>query len=177
MSRTQKTRSCDHPNCKADGTCRAPKSRKLDDYYWFCQKHAAEYNKSWNYYDGLSFEEIEAETRADETWRTQTFKFGLNLKSALKDGRIDDPHGVFEKLFKASMRPTKKSIVLSAKHTAAIELLGLSYPFTEAALKSAYKKHAKIHHPDLNRGSKKSEEKFKQISAAFATLKILITKK
>ena len=43
------TRICDHPDCEEAGTCRAPKDRSLRDYYWFCQKHVAQYNKNWDF--------------------------------------------------------------------------------------------------------------------------------
>jgi DnaJ-class molecular chaperone len=44
--------------------------------------------------------------------------------------------------------------------------LGLKRDATQAQIKSAYLKLAKKHHPDLNPGDKKSEELFKNISAA-----------
>src|SRR5258708_13907914 len=48
-------RVCDHHGCRAAGSTRAPKSRDLpDDHYWFCQAHAAEYNRSWNFFAGMS---------------------------------------------------------------------------------------------------------------------------
>ena len=44
--------------------------------------------------------------------------------------------------------------------------LGVKRDATAAQLKSAYLKLAKKHHPDLNPGDKKAEERFKSISAA-----------
>jgi len=46
------------------------------------------------------------------------------------------------------------------------ETLGLKRDATAAQIKSAYLKLAKKHHPDLNPGDKKAEERFKAISAA-----------
>jgi DnaJ-class molecular chaperone len=46
------------------------------------------------------------------------------------------------------------------------DTLGVKADATEAQIKSAYLKLAKKHHPDLNPGDKKAEERFKSISAA-----------
>ncbi len=41
---------------------------------------------------------------------------------------------------------------------------------TEDEIRKAYKKLAKKHHPDLNPGDKEAENRFKEISAAYALL-------
>jgi DnaJ-class molecular chaperone len=46
------------------------------------------------------------------------------------------------------------------------EILGVKNDATAAQIKSAYLKLAKKHHPDLNPGDKRAEERFKAISAA-----------
>ena len=58
-------KKCDKPGCGKAGTCRAPKSRDLKDYWFFCQEHAAEYNKNWNYYADMTPDEIEADPYYD----------------------------------------------------------------------------------------------------------------
>src|ERR1700716_3332234 len=52
-------RACDHPGCMKPASARAPKSRDmLNEHYWFCQPHAAEYNRNWDFFAGLSEAEI-----------------------------------------------------------------------------------------------------------------------
>src|SRR5574344_1007543 len=60
-------KKCDFKGCTKAGVCRAPKSRNLNEYYWFCKEHAGEYNKNWNYYAGMSNDEIE------QDWERETF--------------------------------------------------------------------------------------------------------
>jgi DnaJ-class molecular chaperone len=48
--------------------------------------------------------------------------------------------------------------------------LGVSRTASAAEIRKAFHKLAKQHHPDANKGDKKSEEKFKQVSAAFDIL-------
>jgi len=47
------------------------------------------------------------------------------------------------------------------------KILGLERGASEEEVKKAYRKLATQHHPDMNGGSKESEEKFKEISAAY----------
>lgn len=50
------------------------------------------------------------------------------------------------------------------------ETLGLTTQATDDDIKKAYRKLAMKHHPDRNAGNKVSEEKFKKINEAYATL-------
>ena len=62
-------RMCDKENCKNKGEFRAPKSRLLlNEYYFFCIDHIKEYNKSWDFYKGLSVNQIENSMREDIIW-------------------------------------------------------------------------------------------------------------
>jgi len=77
-------RKCDFKGCDKAGTCRCPKDRTLKEYWHFCQKHAAEYNKNWNYYAGMTTDEIERQWEKDVfgehkkdhfDWRGTVFDF------------------------------------------------------------------------------------------------------
>ena len=50
------------------------------------------------------------------------------------------------------------------------EVLGVSRSASEAELKRAFKKLARTYHPDVNPGDAKAEERFKEISEAYAVL-------
>ena len=50
------------------------------------------------------------------------------------------------------------------------EVLGLSKDCSSSDIKSAYRKLARKYHPDVNNGEQESEEKFKEISEAYAVL-------
>src|SRR5690349_958158 len=50
------------------------------------------------------------------------------------------------------------------------EILGVQKTDSEAAIRSAYRKLAKRHHPDVNPGKPEAAEHFKEISAAYDIL-------
>ena len=52
----------------APGNCPAPKSPNNPERWYFCETHAAEYNRNWNYFEGLT--EEEAKRREAEERRT-----------------------------------------------------------------------------------------------------------
>lgn len=53
-------RICDRHGCDQPGNCPAPKSPNSPDRWYFCEAHAAEYNRGWDYFRGLSAEEAAA---------------------------------------------------------------------------------------------------------------------
>src|ERR1700761_1452305 len=50
------------------------------------------------------------------------------------------------------------------------KILGVERDAGDAAIQKAYRKLAKLHHPDLNPGKPEAEAKFKEISQAYALL-------
>lgn len=79
-----KERRCDHPGCNKPGEYRAPKNRRLKEYYWFCLEHVQEYNAKWNYYEGISTEAPEEEPKRRMHFRgfksKVKYNFGYNIK-------------------------------------------------------------------------------------------------
>lgn len=172
VKETKFFRKCEHPNCEKEGEYRAPKNRSLSDYYWFCLEHVTAYNKSWNYYEGMSIEEIEAENKRDETWQSTTWKFGVSLDKLAKNGKLEDPFEIYSKYMKRTGFSSSKSNLspLTKKERDALNIFNLSYPFTKEELRKKYKVLVKKYHPDLNAGSKEAEERFKIISVSYTIL-------
>ena len=70
-------RVCDFKGCNKPGLYRAPKAPDvLDDFYWFCQEHVREYNAKWNFFDGTTEAEINAQQSKDKVWERQTKPMG-----------------------------------------------------------------------------------------------------
>ena len=50
---------CEWENCKKIGNFKAPLERdNSKNYKWLCEVHIKLFNKNWNYFDGMSQDEI-----------------------------------------------------------------------------------------------------------------------
>lgn len=169
----QAVRTCDHPGCTHEGEFRAPQARdRLNQYYWFCLEHVRAYNARWDYYKGMSVDEIEREVRNSTTWQRPTWPLGSKTSNRKFSFTLHDPFGVFEEeaedLRKAKTRPP-------TPEEDAMKVMELESPLTVKTLKARYKQLVKRHHPDANGGDKDAEEKFKQINQAYTTLLASLT--
>lgn len=168
-SKTKKTaRLCDFPGCDACGEYKAPKDRRLNDYYWFCLKHVTEYNKKWDFYLGLSTEEIESHIQNDMTWQRPTWKLGQFKNNYFSAENIKDPFNFFQDIglgMDGHYNPPQKPI--QKAHTRlvqAVHFMELEFPLKLSEVKKQYKRLAKKYHPDTNAGDKESEKLFKQLN-------------
>lgn len=167
-------RACDHPACPNHGEYRAPRSRDaLNVYYWFCLDHVRAYNAAWDFYAGMSPDEIEEVIRRDVTWQRPTWPLGARLagRYRIDPAHLRDPFGFFGDQSEARANSNQAD----GPQDAAMRVLELERPLTMVALKARYKELVKRHHPDANGGDKAAEERFKDINQAYKTLVAILT--
>ncbi|MDE2238338.1 MAG: J domain-containing protein [Rhodospirillales bacterium] len=164
---------CESPGCRLAGEYRAPKSRSaLREFHWFCLEHVRAYNASWDYYKGMSADEIEAATRADSSWQRPTWPLGQNGKAA----RLEEAIEAELHAFAFGKRPKKAPDPgTPAELREPLQVFGLSWPVTLEVVKTRYKELVKRHHPDANHGDRKAEEILKTINLAYAALRGKLT--
>ncbi len=160
------------PDCGAAGEYRAPKSRReLREYWWFCLEHVRAYNLSWDYYKGMSPEQMEQQLRSDTAWGRPSWPLGHLGASAWDEDVLRDPlhilnsAGINQKRARTNGEQTPHDL------REPLGTLGLTWPTTLDAVKSRYKELAKRHHPDANGGSRASEERLKTINLAYAAVR------
>lgn len=172
---------CEHPGCGCDATHRAPRSRwpEQHGYYGFCIEHVRAYNERWDYYSGMSAEEIELSRRDDVTWNRPSWGFGgRDLPPGWHNAAL---RSAFSRMFgdewtagesAAARENHKADMRMAADIRAALDLLDVATaPVTFSAIKQAYKRLAKQHHPDISSGDPDAEERFKIVNEAYALLK------
>jgi hypothetical protein len=170
-------RVCDHQGCRAAGTTRAPKSRALlSDHYWFCQPHAAEYNRTWNFFAGMSEGEVRARiaeelaTGGRPTW---SFKAGTrNREAAASRGFFRDHFGIFGP---AKAREDDERAAFNRRlgklERGALTDLDLDATADSSAIRVRYIELVKRCHPDANGGDRSAEHKLQRVIRAYKTLR------
>jgi len=171
-------KKCDIKNCKEIGKFKAPKSRvKLNEYYFFCLEHVKEYNKSWDFYKGLSVDQIEHSMRDDIIWNRPSWPLKGNPYKVIEqiDVFFQDELNDFGQNTKGENFFRNKLINenLTIEENDALTILNLKLPLTLDNIKKNYKKLVKIFHPDVNGNNKNAEEKFKEINKSY---KIILQK-
>lgn len=168
--------ACAIPGCTQPGAHKAPRSRtNVREYQWLCLEHVREFNRAWDYFDGMSSEEIEEFQRDAVTGHRPTWDREGSLRDAYKrySAAMQDE---LRRFFYWGAPPDGKSgkeaevRALTARERKALATMELDAPCSAAALKAHYRIMVKRYHPDLNPGNRAYEERFKQITAAYAYL-------
>lgn len=172
-SNEEEKKPCDAKGCKSYGNFKAPKDKSLSQYYNFCQKHIKEYNKNWNFYEGMTPEEIEESINEDKTGKAKQ-SFGIkNMKKLLENE--SDPLNFFAQLRKNKIVQANNTLIkLSDEEEKSLKFFKLNFPFNLPDLKKKFKELAKKYHPDANQQNKEFEKKFKLVVSHYETLQKLI---
>jgi len=167
-------RLCQHDGCEEAGKFRAPKAPDvLDDYFWFCQLHAREYNLKWNFFDGTTEAEINAQQSKDKVWERETKPMGDPEARAWARLGIEDPQQVLGD--NATQNPGKSvggSRRLPPTERRAIDILEAQDHWTKPEVRKAYKKLIKVLHPDMNGGDRSQEEQLQEVMWAWEQIKV-----
>ena len=140
-------RLCDRHGCEEKGDCPAPKSPNSPDKWYFCQRHAAEYNKGWDYFEGLDKEEAAKRAKNEQ---------------AENAGYAEAQHYGWGGSGDGSR---------SADEMRALEVLGLEADADFAEIKREYRARAKKVHPDVKPGDKEAAEEFQKLQLSYEVLK------
>ena len=167
-------RPCDFPGCKLKGAFRAPKSPDhLDEFFWFCKDHIKEYNLKWNFFDGTTEEEFQAQIDKDRVWERETRPFRQTAEErAWARLGIDDAHQVLGS--NATRNPGKGAgggRRLPPTERKALEILEAKDHWTKAEVRKAYKGLIKVLHPDMNGGDRSDEDRLQEVVWAWDQIK------
>jgi DnaJ-like protein len=175
---------CQWPNCAAPGTHRAPKGRLRAAEYWrFCLEHVREYNNSYNFFAGMSDDAIARYQKDDVIGHRPTWKMGSlggqRTRSSRADTRppgwaAEDPFGLFGEAAASGSghaRPSSEGRKILNAQRRALDALGLEPDAKRADIKAKFKVLVKRHHPDANGGDRGSEDRLREIIAAYNYLK------
>jgi curved DNA-binding protein CbpA len=177
---------CQWKGCTATGSHRAPMGRGQEGrYFLFCIEHVREYNASYNYFQGMSDNEVADFQKDAQTGHRPTWKTGANAWAhGTRDGarsadpasvggrKLNDPHGFFAwRAKRTADTDAEPQRYLKPLERKAMEALHLPQSATKDQIKAKFKELVKQHHPDANGGDKRSEDKLREIIQAYNHLK------
>jgi hypothetical protein len=142
-----RVRLCDREGCSEVGDRPAPKAPNSNDRWYFCEAHAAEYNRNWNYFAGLTTEEAAKRAQAEEQGASAFRKSAHWQWGGPGDG------------------------TRSRDEMRALAVLEVDSDADFKTVRTAYRQLAKQHHPDLKQGDKEAEARFREIQAAYDVLR------
>ena len=167
---------CDWNNCFEEGSYKAPVEKdNSKKYRMLCLKHIKEFNKNWNYFEGMDDDQIYEFIKSDMTWHkpTQSFSSSDNFFKILWNNALDDKLNIFKSSNFKEFKKTK----ISHTDRDALEVMELNDETKWEEIHKKFKSLVKKYHPDKNQGNKKFEDKLKKITLAYSQLKKTLGKK
>ena len=154
---------CQWRGCQLPGLHRAPKGRGREgQYYFLCLDHVRAYNASYNYFEGMSEDQIYAFQKDATLGHRPTWKSGVNPGERLE--------AAFQRFMHGDAPAAAMAAPIKARDRQALAVLDLEHPVDKKALKARYRAMVKKHHPDMNGGDAKAEAAFKRIVQAYEYL-------
>ena len=140
-----------------------------------------QYNKSYNYFDGMSDDQVASYLKSSVTGHRPTWKVGSGNGNK-SDGpqpegfthgiSVDDLFGLFGTATagEGPQTYTPQRPVRNAERKC-LKALNLSATATRDEIKARFKELVKRHHPDSNGGDRRSEDKLREVIQAYNYLK------
>ena len=162
---------CDWNNCSKEGLYKAPIEKdNSKKFRMLCLYHVKEFNKNWNYFDGMNDSQICEFVKSDMTWHKPTQSFGSsdNFFKILWNNTLKDE---INKSKIKNQFDNMRQFKFNHNDVKAFSILGLSVGMKWEKVQEKFKKLVKKFHPDMNAGNKKYEDRLKVITLAYTQLK------
>lgn len=168
---------CAAPGCREPGEFRAPLTPGDFDgpgsWRWLCLDHVRAFNAGYNYFEGMSPEEISAAQTPYGGWERETRAFatgGADRPPRWAD--FADPLDAIGARFRrADTAERKDGRALSDADRRNLRTLGLEVDTDRRTLRTRYAELLRRYHPDHNGGDRGHEKALQQVIEAYTALK------
>ncbi len=170
-------RPCEHPGCPEPGEFRAPprEGRASGDgpgaWRWFCLDHVRAFNGGYNFFEGMSAEEIEAQQRPFAGWERETRAFSANADAVPRWADFIDPLDAIGAKYARENPRAANGHPFRENERKALKVLGLEPGTDRRALRRRYADLLRRYHPDRNGGDRTQEKALQDVIAAYTALK------
>ncbi|MBA4009523.1 MAG: molecular chaperone DnaJ [Erythrobacter sp.] len=177
-------RRCEAPGCREAGEFRAPGRRPHGfdgpgEWRWFCLDHVREFNAGYDWFEGMSAEEILRAQSPIAGWQTESrvFRPTAGIADGPRWADFADPLDAIaarargirsraEREAKAAM-----SGRFSREEAAALEVMGLGSDTDRTRLRRRYSELVRRYHPDRNGGDRRHEAQLGAVVEAYQLLR------
>lgn len=175
-------RLCEQPGCTEPGEFRAPRTGDVGAtaegparFRWMCLDHVRAFNSGYNFFSGMTPDEIHDAQRPYAGWERETRAFASNgADRPPKWADFSDPLDAIGARFKARMAESKARAdgkPLSGDDRRALNVLGLAADADRHALRSRYSELVRKFHPDRNGGDRAHEAALQAVVEAYQHLR------
>lgn len=174
-------RKCQVPGCPEAGEFRAPGPRAPGfdgpgDWLWFCLEHVREFNARYDWFHGMSADEILAAQSPVAGWQTETraFRPEGGAGAAPRWADYADPLDAINARA-ADIRRRAAGWATASRFTPqerdALEVMGLTGDADRTELRRRYSELVRRFHPDRNGGDRRHEGQLQNVVEAYNLLK------
>jgi hypothetical protein len=178
-------RECEAEGCREPGEFRAPGSRAAGfdgpgDWRWFCLDHVREFNSEYDWFAGMSADEILAAQSPVAGWRTETraFRADAGADGLPRWADFADPLDAIGSRaadIRARAAGRQRAYAATTRFTPreheALGVMGLDPQADRKRLRSRYSELVRRYHPDRNGGNRSHEGKLQRVVEAYQVLR------
>jgi hypothetical protein len=174
---------CRAPGCSEPGQFRAPGPRSASfdgpgDSLWFCLDHVREFNAAYDWFAGMSADEILAAQHPAAGWAngstTRAFRADAGVGGAPRWADFDDPldaigaraNGIRERAVRGA-----EALRFTPREREALTALDLAPGIDLRALRRRYSELVRRYHPDRNGGDRSHEARLVRVVEAYQLLR------
>ena len=164
---------CAAPGCGEPGEFKAPLEpanfNGPGSWRFLCLDHVREHNAKYNYFAGMSAEEISDAQTIYGGWDRSVRAFSPTAGATPAWGDFDDPLDAIGARFRTRQQQESSRFSVDERH--ALSVLGLGEDTDRHALRSRYSKLVRRYHPDKNGGDRSHETRLREVIEAYQSLR------
>ncbi|NIJ61379.1 J domain-containing protein [Qipengyuania flava] len=177
-------RECAHPRCSEPGEFRAPggQGHGFDgpgEWRWLCLEHVREFNAGYDWFEGMSAEEVFAAQSPASGWRTESpsFRPTAGVDGMPRWSDFDDPLDAISARASGIKSRARREAEMamdgrfSREEAEALETMGLGLDTDRKGLRRRYSELVRRYHPDRNGGNRQYETRLNRVVEAYQTLR------
>jgi hypothetical protein len=181
-------RNCEAPGCREAGEFRAPGRRPHGfdgpgEWRWFCLAHVREFNTGYDWFEGMSAEDILRAQSPVAGWQTESrvFRPTAGIADGPRWADYADPldaiaaraRGIKSRAEREGQAAAgaMRAARFSHEEAQALEVMGLGSDTDRARLRRRYSELVRRYHPDRNGGDRKHESQLSAVVEAYQLLR------